>query len=77
MENLIIIVIIVLIVFTFFYFKKDNFKSVQQETQEDYENYYRPYVFTNQTKPAQKNQEVTKTELATLFKEIITYAKKY
>ena len=70
----VIILVIILVVFLLFYFKKDNFKSVQLESQEDYDNYYRPYVFTNQIKPAEKNQEVTKTQLATLFKEIITYA---
>jgi hypothetical protein len=72
--EIIVVVIIVVIVFLMFYFKKDKFNNVQQETQENYENYYRPYVFTNQTKPAEKNQEVTKTQLATLLKEILVYA---
>ena len=51
---------------------KDSFDNVQQS--DLFDNYYRPSVFTNQTKPAEKSQEVTKTQLATLFKEILVYA---
>jgi len=66
--------IIILTIVFYYTFRKDNFYNIQQETNEDYDNYYRPVVYTNQIVPAQKNQEITKTELATLFREIITYA---
>ena len=75
MESWIVFSILVAsLVLALFYFKKDTFYNVEQELQESYDNYYRPSVYTNQVKPAEKNQEITKTQLATLFKEILTYA---
>ena len=68
------LLIILALVLILFYFKKDTFYNIQQENKESYDNYYRPTVFTNQTVPAEKNQEVTKTQLASLFKEIMVYA---
>ena len=74
MNYQLIVGITILIILTFYYFRKDNFYNIQKELQTDYDNYYRPTVYTNQIVPAQKNQELTKTELANLFREIITYA---
>jgi hypothetical protein len=52
--------IIILTIVFYYTFRKDNFYNIQQETNEDYDNYYRPVVYTNQIVPAQKNQEITK-----------------
>jgi hypothetical protein len=68
------LLIILALVLVLFYFKKDTFYNIQQEDKDSYDNYYRPTIFTNQTVPAEKNQEVTKTQLASLFKEIMVYA---
>jgi hypothetical protein len=68
------LLIIIFLVLVLFYFKKDTFYNIQQEDKESYDNYYRPTVFTNQTVPAEKNQRVSKTQLATLLKEIMVYA---
>ena len=71
--ELILLFVIILVVYIFLY-KKDTFYNIEQDLQTDYNNFYRPTVFTNQVVPAQKNQTVTKTELASLFKEILIYA---
>jgi len=66
--------IVILIIVFYYAFNKDNFYNIQKDDQADYDSYYRPTVYTNQIISAQKNQEITKTELASLFRDIITYA---
>jgi hypothetical protein len=72
MNMLIIFIVVVFIVLL--YYKKDNFYNIKNEAEAEYDDFYRPSVFTNQVKPAEKNQEITKTELAKLFREIMVYA---
>jgi hypothetical protein len=66
--------IVILIIIFYYTFRKDTFYNIQKEDQAEYDSYYRPTVYTNQIVPAQKNQDITKTELASLFRDIITYA---
>ena len=72
MKISIVLITAIALIAVLVYFKKDTFYNVKQENQELYDNYNRPTVFTNQTVPAEKNQEVTKTQLVSLFKEIMT-----
>ena len=74
MNYQLIVGITILIIIFWFVFNKDNFYNIQKELETDYDNYYRPTDFTNQIVPATKKQEISKTELASLFRDIITYA---
>jgi len=66
--------IIILIVVFYYTFRKDTFYNIRKEDQVEKAEYYRPTVYTNQIVPAKKNQDISKTELASLFRDIITYA---
>jgi hypothetical protein len=75
MEKVFLGTILLILVASIYLVRKDSFYNLEKENHDDYTNYYRPAaVFTNQVVPAQKNQKTSKTELATLFREIITYA---
>jgi len=74
MNYQLIVGLAILLAIAFYYFKREPFYNIQQELQTDYDTYYRPTVYTNQVVPAEKNQSITKTELASLFKEIMVYS---
>jgi hypothetical protein len=74
MNYQLIVGIIILFAIAFYYFKREPFYNIQQELQTDYDTYYRPTVYTNQVVQAEKNQIITKTELVSLFKEIMLYS---
>jgi hypothetical protein len=75
MEKVFLGTILLMLVVSIYVVRKDSFYNLEKENKDDYTNYYRPAaVFTNQVVPAQKNEKTSKTELATLFREIITYA---
>lgn len=68
-----ILSVILAITLIYFNFKKDTFKTIKQQRQEDYDNTYRPHVFTNQVIPAVHNNEIiTKSFLKSLITEYIS-----
>jgi hypothetical protein len=73
MNSQLIVGIIILFILFYYAFKKDNFYNIQKDLQEDYDLYYRPTFYSNQVVPAEKNQTITKTEIASLLRELITY----
>ena len=74
MNYQLIVGIFILLAIAFYYFKREPFYNIQRELQTEYDDYYRPTVYTNQVVPAEKNQSITKTELASLFKELMVYS---
>jgi len=52
-------------------FNKDNFYSVKEEQLNLEENYYRTHGFTNQVVPATQTNYITKTDLESLFNQLI------
>ena len=74
MTSEIIFITLVIILFYNFYNTKDTFYNVTQEEEDLYNDYYKNHFFTNQVQQASVNKDISKVELAGLFRDILTYA---
>ena len=68
--NYVSIGVVILLIFALFS-NKDSFKTIREETDDLYNEYYRNTTYTNQIVPAQPNNIVTKTDLQDLLKTLI------
>ena len=68
--NYVSIGVVILLIFALFS-NKDSFKTIREETDDLYNDYYRNTTYTNQIVPSQPNNIVTKTDLQDLLKTLI------
>jgi hypothetical protein len=72
MNNKVLFAFIGVICFMGWYFKKESFQTIEETKREDSDLFYRPHVYTNQVKPALKNNDIlTKSSFENMFSEFL------